>query len=45
MGSQPSMDGEAPRGQESAGGRDPDGMKERQEQGELPGEGTGQESQ
>lgn len=45
MGSQPSMDGEAPRGQESAGGRAPDGMKERQEQGELPGEGTGQESQ
>ena len=46
MGSQPSMDGEAPRGQESAGGRmDPDGMKERQEKGELPGEGTGQESQ
>ena len=30
MGSQPSMDGEAPRGQESAGGRmDPDGMKDR----------------
>ena len=45
MGGQPSMDGEAPMGQESAGERmAPDGT-ERQEKGELPGEGTGQESQ